>query len=110
MAQCLIGRAPEIHTGKYFGADTVSGMRYRVNFVDWLPTGLKLCYFSHLPFGKNMKVACTLGNSTAVKDVFARQNSKFDRMFKQRAYLHWYTGEGIEEQDFIDARENMRNL
>ena len=30
-------------------------------------------------------------------------------MFKQRAFLHWYTKEGIEEQEFVDARENMRN-
>ena len=110
MALCLIGRGPVFIPARDFGQNTSRAIYRGTNFIDWCPTGYKYAAFSHKPFGKNIKVACTLGNSTAVKDVFARQNSKFDLMFKQRAFLHWYTKEGIEEQEFINARENMRNL
>jgi tubulin beta len=31
-------------------------------------------------------------------------------MYKRKAFLHWYTGEGMDENDFIDAESNLRDL
>jgi hypothetical protein len=31
-------------------------------------------------------------------------------MFAKRAYAHWYLGEGMDEQEFVEARENMASL
>lgn len=31
-------------------------------------------------------------------------------MFKKKAFLHWYTGEGMEESEFTEAELNLRDL
>jgi len=31
-------------------------------------------------------------------------------MFKRKAFLHWYTGEGMDVMEFSEAENNMRDL
>ena len=31
-------------------------------------------------------------------------------MFKRGAFLHWYTGEGMDEMEFTEAESNMNDL
>ena len=31
-------------------------------------------------------------------------------MYKRRAYLHWYTGEGMDEMEFAEAESNTHDL
>ena len=31
-------------------------------------------------------------------------------MFRRKAFLHWYTGEGMEEEEFAEADGNMNDL
>ena len=31
-------------------------------------------------------------------------------MFRRRAFLHWYTGEGMDEMEFTEAESNMNDL
>ena len=51
-----------------------------------------------------------LANSTAISQVFVRTNAKFDFMFSKRAFVHWYVQNGMEESEFIEAREDLALL
>ena len=35
---------------------------------------------------------------------------KFTVMFRRKAFLHWYTGEGMDEMEFTEAESNMNDL
>merc|ERR1712232_1000505 len=78
-------------------------------FVEWIPNNIKSSVTDIPP--KGLKMAVTfLGNSTAVQEMFKRVGEQFTSMFRRKAFLHWYTGEGMDEMEFTEAESNMNDL
>ncbi|XP_070768655.1 tubulin beta-5 chain isoform X10 [Enoplosus armatus] len=51
-----------------------------------------------------------LTHSLAIQELFKRISEQFTAMFRRKAFLHWYTGEGMDEMEFTEAESNMNDL
>merc|ERR1711941_86109 len=78
-------------------------------FVEWIPNNIKASVCDIPPKGLKMAVAFA-GNSTAIQEMFERVAEYFTAMFRRKAFLHWYTGEGMDEMEFTEAESNMNDL
>ncbi|KAK7863214.1 hypothetical protein R5R35_003464 [Gryllus longicercus] len=78
-------------------------------FVDWIPNNMKTAVCDIPPRG--LKMAATfMANTTAIQEVFKRIWEQFSAMFRRKAFLHWYTGEGMDEMEFTEAESNLCDL
>lgn len=51
-----------------------------------------------------------VSNSSSVRVAWLRLCKKFELMYKKRAFVHHYVGEGMEEGEFTSALENVKAL
>merc|ERR1712156_316309 len=79
------------------------------DFVEWIPNNMKTSVVEIPP--KDAQQSCTfVANTTALKGIFQRLATQFGAMYKRKAFLHWYKGEGMDEMEFQEADKNVRDL
>ncbi|XP_049820171.1 tubulin alpha chain-like [Aethina tumida] len=116
MACCLLYRGDVVPKDVNSAIAAIKS-KHNINFVNWCPTGFKVGINYQPPtvipggdIAKVPRAVCMLSNTTAIVDAWAKVNRKFDLMFNKRAFVHWFVGEGMEEHEFIEAREDLHVL
>jgi len=79
------------------------------DFVEWIPNNVTTAVCDIPPHGLD-NASTFIGNSTAIKGIFQRIVTQFGAMYKRKAFLHWYKGEGMDEMEFQEADKNVRDL
>lgn len=115
-ACCLLYRGNVALADVTKAIDSIKAKR-RLEFVDWCSAGLKISLNSIGPhalpgnhFEAPCSALCTLTCNSAIADLWSDLIHTFDRMFSKKAFLHWYTREGMDASQFLEARDDLAAL
>jgi len=121
--------------GKYFaclmiyrGANTNPASNHRIvseirhgpyEFVDWIPSSFSMAYIkqpvNHGVFTQKITTPAkslvkVSNHSEMIPHTISRINKDFDLLLSRRAFIDWYTREGLEEGELADASEAVKHM
>lgn len=116
MSCCLLYRGDVNPTKINHAIHTLKGNK-SIRFCEWNPTGFKVGINYQAPvvvpqgdLPQTDRSLTILSNNTSIRHSWNRIASKFDAMFKKKAFLHHYLAEGMEQSVFKEAREDISAL
>ena len=80
-------------------------------FLEHILTGLNRLITKNnlIEFGQGFAITAFI--LTITKQVlFKRISEQFAAMFRRKAFMHWYTAEGMDELELSEAEETVNNL
>mmetsp|Transcript_71689 Transcript_71689/g.126545 ORF Transcript_71689/g.126545 Transcript_71689/m.126545 type:complete len:159 (-) Transcript_71689:80-556(-) len=90
--------------------------RTSLRFAPWISSGFKVGLVSVPPLApkgfmaKAKRQGAMLGNSTAVRQLFVRQYTKYLKLFYHKAYVWQFIEANGEEDLFYEARDGVREI
>lgn len=89
--------------------EAMSQIKEQYDFVDFIPTGFKVSK-SEIPPSDSTVGIVLLANNTGIVEVFERILAQFDKLWARKAFAHWYTDAGFEEEDINEAADSVRQI
>ncbi|XP_054269926.1 tubulin alpha-4 chain-like [Macrosteles quadrilineatus] len=116
MACCLLYRGDVAPKDVNYSIAMIKNKK-TISFVDWCPTGFKVGINYQTPsmpedgdLSLTKRAVCMLSNTTAIAEAWKKLDKKFDLMWAKKAFVHWYNNEGLEDGEFIAARDDLALL
>merc|ERR1712226_1442736 len=76
--------------------------RHKDSFVEWIPNNIQ-CSVTDIPPAGSKMGSTFVGNSTSIQAMFKRVATQFAVMYRRKAFIHWYLGEGMDDMEFSEA-------
>lgn len=85
------------------------------SFTDWSRDAFKLSLNARAPYSSifnsnRLNTACRLANTTAFRGHLTSMAREFDLIYEKRDFVQSFVAAGMEEGDFVEARERLATL
>eukprot|EP01083_Nonionella_stella_P015451 43261_1 len=79
------------------------------DFVNWIPNNIMTSVVNVSSQHSNID-GSFVANFTGINAVFRRISKQFRKMYKKKAFLHWYIGVGMDQFEIEEAHKNVEDL
>eukprot|EP00485_Elphidium_margaritaceum_P008443 CAMPEP_0202695876 /NCGR_PEP_ID=MMETSP1385-20130828/9330_1 /ASSEMBLY_ACC=CAM_ASM_000861 /TAXON_ID=933848 /ORGANISM="Elphidium margaritaceum" /LENGTH=500 /DNA_ID=CAMNT_0049351955 /DNA_START=46 /DNA_END=1548 /DNA_ORIENTATION=- len=83
--------------------------KFMEDFVNWIPSNMMTSIINtSTQYCKTN--GSMIANFTGINAVFRRISRQFHKMFKKKAFLHWYIQVGMDEMEITEANKNVQDM
>mmetsp|Transcript_28228 Transcript_28228/g.32349 ORF Transcript_28228/g.32349 Transcript_28228/m.32349 type:complete len:431 (-) Transcript_28228:22-1314(-) len=111
---CQVNRGQNL-AGLYTARGTFDRMQFReaqilfeqdskFQFLPYIPDAIKSTFIDDAPEDYRSSLGYAV-NSSSIREMLITARESFAAIFRRKAFLHWYSGEGMDEMEFIESDE-----